>query len=134
MPSYAFFCKLYKITTMRTKNNNSKPKRKGYFTKRFKYYEDPIIRVIKVESDNRKDIYYAKHFTELLTLITKHITPLVNYAHFELLIPKFDLPLQFEKQHMDISYFTSDKCLIFIQFHVLKPECVPKYVYEALWR
>lgn len=119
---------------MTQKENNKIVKKKGYFTKRLKFYDDPILRVVKMESDNRKDVYYYKHFVELLTLITKHITPLVNYAHFELMIPKFDLPLRFEKQHMDISYLTSDKCLVFIQLHVLKPENVPKKVFEAVWQ
>lgn len=117
-----------------TRSDKEKPKKPGYFTKRKKFYKDPFLPIINTESDNRKDEFYAKHFRQLLTLIHQHISPYLNYAHFEFFIPRFNFPLKHEGNHMDISYLTEDGCLCFIQFHVLRPERVPKRVLKEAWQ
>jgi len=102
-------------------------KKKGYFRKRYGTTKDPVIPFLRTEDDNRKDEYYKKHFTDLLVLIVTHFSKNINYAHFNLFIPKNDLlPLRWEGSHMDISYMTNDKCIVFIQFHVANPSRVKK--------
>ena len=102
-------------------------KKRGYFRKRYGTCRDPVITFLRVSDDNRKDEYYKKHFTDLLVLIATHFSKNLNYAHFNLFIPKNpDLPLRWEGQHMDISYMTDDKCLVLIQFHCVNPDRVKK--------
>lgn len=106
---------------------------RGVFKKRYGNAKDPVIPFLRNQDDNRKDEYYKKHFTELLTLIFNRISKNMNYAHFNFFIPRnLNLPLSYENQHMDICYLTSDKCLVFLQVHVLSPERVKKRYYTAL--
>jgi len=102
-------------------------RKKGYFRKRYGTCRDPVIPFLRTQDDNRKDEYYKKHFTDLLVLIATHFSKNINYAHFNLFIPKNpNLPLRWEGSHMDICYMTSDKCLVFIQFHCANPNRVRK--------
>lgn len=109
------------------KRKERKVKKKGYFKRRYGTCKDPIITFLRTEDDNRKDEYYKTHFTDLLVLIATHFSKNINYAHFNLFIPKnLELPLRWEGQHMDICYMTNDKCIVFIQFHVANPERAKK--------
>jgi len=109
------------------KRGKEKVKKKGYFRRRYGTIKDPVITFLRIEDDNRKDEFYKKHFEDLLVLIFTHFSKNLNYAHFNLFIPKnVELPLRWEGQHMDISYMTPDKCLVFIQFHVANPERAKK--------
>ena len=108
--------------------------RRGYFRKRNEYTTDPLLPVIKIKNDHRKDDYYQEAFRELLNLIFHQITPFLNYAHLNLLIPKSDLPLRFEGNHMDISYMRADGTLCFIQFHAIPPEKTKKKKEAVKWQ
>jgi hypothetical protein len=97
-------------------------KKRGYFRKRYGNIKDPIIPFLRIEDDNRKDEYYKSNFTDLLVLIFINLSKEVNYAHFNLFIPKNpDLPLRHEGNHMDISYIAQDGSLILLQFHCVNP-------------
>jgi len=117
-------------------NNPEQPKRKkerikkkGYFRRRYGNIKDPVMPFLRIKDDNRKDEYYKKHFTDLLVLIVTHFSKNINYAHFNLFIPKNpDLPLRHEGQHMDISYLAEDGSIILLQFHCISPNRV-----KELW-
>jgi len=114
-------------TTEQKRRKERKVKKKGYFGRRYGTTKDPVIPILRTEDDNRKDEYYKKHFTDLLVLIATHFSKNLNYAHFNLFIPRnSELPLRWEGQHMDISYMTSDKCVVLIQFHCVNPERAKK--------
>lgn len=103
---------------------------KGQWKKCF-FANDPKISFVKVKTDGRKEPEYYYELAQLIKLIVENITPIVNYAHVNLLIPKYRLPLRFEGQHMDISYLTTSKTLCFIQFHVIPKRRLPKYIRET---
>jgi len=83
------------------------------------YANDPFSKVIKIKTDGRKELQYYRELSRLITLIVKHITPIINYNHVITTYPKWKLPLRFEGNHMDISYLTEDSTLCFIQFHII---------------
>ena len=108
---------------------------KGVFRRRESPTPDPNLKIINVEHDKRKTKHYRMVMAMLLQLITQHITPYVNYAHMQVpSIPKTNLPLKFEGNHMDIAFLLPDGALAFIQLHVLDPEKVAKKWRGAKWQ
>ena len=108
---------------------------RGVFKRRESQTPDPWLKVVYTEHDKRKSKHYRLILATLLQLITQHITPYVNYAHMQVpSIPKTNLPLKFEGQHMDIAFLTGDGALCFIQLHVIDPEKVAKKWRRSKWQ
>jgi hypothetical protein len=104
------------------RHKKERVRKKGYFRKRYGNIKDPVIPFLRIEDDNRKDEYYKENFCDILVLIFTNLSKEVNYAHFNLFIPKnTDLPLRHEGSHMDISYIAQDGSLILLQFHCVNP-------------
>jgi hypothetical protein len=104
------------------RSKKERVRKRGYFRKRYGTTQDPILRFLRIEDDNRKDEYYKSNFTDLLVLIFTNLSKEINYAHFNLFIPRNpDLPLRHEGLHMDISYIAQDGSLILLQFHCVNP-------------
>jgi hypothetical protein len=111
--------------TEQQRTKKERVKKRGYFRKRYGNIKDPVIPFLRIEDDNRKDEYYKSNFTDLLVLIFINLSKEVNYAHFNLFIPKNpDLPLRHEDSHMDISYFAQDGSIVLLQFHCISPHKV----------
>lgn len=107
----------------------------GRFRRRDSPTPDPNLKIINVPHDRRKSQHYRGVLGVLLYLITKHITPYVNYAHITVpSITKTDLPLKFEGQHMDISFLLPDGALCFLQLHVVDPENVSRKHKVKKWQ
>ena len=104
------------------RSKKERVRKKGYFKRRYGTTQDPILRFLRIEDDNRKDEYYKNNFCDLLVLIFTNLSKEVNYAHFNLFIPRNPtLPLRHEGSHMDISYIAQDGSLILLQFHCVNP-------------
>jgi len=111
--------------TEQQRTKKERVKKRGYFRKRYGNIKDPVIPFLRIEDDNRKDEYYKQNFVDLLVLILTSLSREVNYAHFNLFIPKNpNLPLRHEGSHMDISYIAQDGSLILLQFHCISPHRV----------
>ena len=107
------------------RSKKERVRKRGYFRKRYGTTQDPILRFLRIEDDNRKDEYYKENFCDLLVLIFTNLSKEVNYAHFNLFIPRNpNLPLRHESSHMDISYIAQDGSLILLQFHCISPHRV----------
>jgi hypothetical protein len=106
----------------------------GYWKKRL-YAKDPLLPIVCIRTDSRKEKEYYDSFNELINMIYHGITPHVNYAHVHSLIPRRNLPLRFEGNHMDIAYLTLGRTLVQMQVHITPVRRIPKkYLGENLFR
>lgn len=100
----------------------------GYWRKR-RYAKEPLLPIISVRTDSRKEIEYYDAFNELINVVTLCITPHVNYAHVHSCIPRRNLPLRFEGMHMDLAYLTLRETLVQAQVHITPKRRIPaKYL------
>lgn len=107
----------------------------GVFKRRDSHTYDPNLPFISVAHDRRKTKHYRFVLATLLKLIHDNITPYINYAHTQIpSLPKTDLPLRFEGEHMDISFLLPDGALCFLQLHVIDPEKVAKKHKVKKWQ
>ena len=104
---------------------------KGKWKKCF-YAPDPNLPFFYTKTDGRKEPEYYSELAKLIQLIYENLAVVINYSHEDIFIPKSDLPLHFEGQHMDICYLSRDGNLWFIQFHIIPYRRLPKKYREML--
>lgn len=105
----------------------------GYWKKRL-YARDPLLPVINIRTDSRKEQEYYDAFNELINAVYHGISPHVNYAHVHSLIPRRNLPLYFEGMHMDLAYLTTYQTLVQAQVHITpRHRIAKKYLGRAIY-
>lgn len=106
----------------------------GRWTKEL-YHKDLLLPIIKVRTDSRKEPEWYEAFQELLSAVYYGISPHVNFAHVKTTVPRRNLPLRHEGQHMDLAYLTLGGTLVQLQFHVVQRRLIPeKYKGANLYR
>jgi hypothetical protein len=103
---------------------------KGKHDKR-KYSKDPKLKIFFFPNDQRKQPEWVRNFNELLMLITKHISKIVNYNHVITSIPQTPLPLKLQGKEYDLSYLAPDGTICLIKFKVIPPKAQKNTLFDG---